>query len=88
MTSIERRIEGAEKDAEGRGVQLADGSSGNSHRGRRSGPQKGEVNVQRAIERTGVIVDRAPKGMVRSKENRTHWHKKYVRACIRMIGQH
>lgn len=78
LTRIEREIEGAEKDAVARGVQLADDADGRSLRAFRPGPQKGEVNVQKAIERTGVIVDRAPKGMVRSRENKTHWHKKYV----------
>ncbi|KAI9875769.1 MAG: hypothetical protein M1830_008015 [Pleopsidium flavum] len=77
LTSIERKIDGAERDAVGRGVQLADDANANPHRGHRSGPQKGEVNVQKGIERTGVIVDRAPKGMGRSKDNRTHWHKKH-----------
>lgn len=77
LTTIEREIEGAEKDAESRGVQLTDnGARGASRREYNSGHRKGEVNVQRAIETTGVIVDRAPKGMVRSKENSTHWHNK------------
>ncbi|MCJ1363666.1 hypothetical protein MMC16_002774 [Acarospora aff. strigata] len=78
LTGIERQIDGAEKDAERRGVQLAgDGGNGEAYRGRRAGPRKGEVNVLAAIRRTGVIVDRAPKGMVRSRENKTHWHKKH-----------
>ncbi len=74
LTGIEREIEGSERDAERRGVQLTDETS--NGRGHRAGPEKGEVNVQKAIEKTGVIIDRAPKGMGRSKANRTHWHKK------------
>jgi len=57
-------------------VQLTDNGDRRASHGHRLGPRKGEVNVQRALERTGVIVDRAPKGMVRSRENKTHWHKK------------
>lgn len=76
LTSIERKLDNAEKDAESRGVQLTDNGERGVSLGHRLGPRKGEVNVQRAIERTGVIVDRAPKGMVRSRENKTHWHKR------------
>ncbi len=43
-----------------------------------SGPMKGETQLRSAIERCKAIVDRAPKGMARAKQNKTKWQKKSV----------
>ncbi len=49
-----------------------------------SGPVKGETQMRTALQEYGVVVQRAPKGMARAKQNRTQWHKKFVpRVSIR-----
>ena len=73
LTSIEREIDLAEKNATGRGVVL-DGDV----RPRKQRYEKGEVNLKKALEKCGAIVMKAPKGMSRSKQNETHWDKRYV----------
>ena len=75
LTSLERKIGKADRETEERGIVLQAEANG-GYKNQRNGPMKGEVNVQKALERMGVIIDRAPKGMTRSKENLTHWHKK------------
>lgn len=80
ITSLERKLDEADRDAEGRGIALrAQPISG--YKNHKSGFARGEVQMEQAIQRMGVIVDRAPKGMTRSKENSTKWHKK---SCNRL----
>ncbi|KAL9104799.1 MAG: hypothetical protein Q9163_000297 [Psora crenata] len=68
LTSIEREFDRAEKEAISRGVLLEPEK-------KFLGPMKGEANLEAAIERTRVIVMRAPKGMSRNKVNETRWTK-------------
>lgn len=75
LTSLERKLDKADRDAEGRGIVLRAQPTG-EYRNRMSGFVRGVVQMQQAILRSGVIVDRAPKGMTRSKENLTKWHKR------------
>lgn len=79
LTSIEREIDQAEKNATSRGFIL-----GNEVRPKGQQFEKGELNVKTALERCGVIVARAPKGMSRSKQNATQWAKRYVSALLKM----
>lgn len=81
LTSLERELDRAERDATSRGVLLEQETSGNAakiHWRAKGlhGPEKGEVPLKAALERSRVIVVRAPKGMARSKQNETHWMKK------------
>jgi len=66
LTSIERELDHAEKNATSRGVVLEEDVR---PRGQRYG--KGEMALEAAFERCGVTVVRAPKGMSRSKLNAT-----------------
>jgi len=71
LTSIEREIDHAERDASSRGVVLEENLNKNKNK------QKGEVHLETAIEGCGVIITKAPKGMSRSKQNYTACTKKY-----------
>ncbi len=71
LTSIEREIDHAERDASSRGVVLEEARRKNKNK------QKGEVHVETALEKCGVIVAKAPKGMTRAKQNETACTKKY-----------
>jgi hypothetical protein len=81
LTSIERNLDRAERDAERRGLDVQEGHHENrkswKERGL-SGPVKGETQMRTALQECGVVVQRAPKGMARAKQNRTQWHKKFV----------
>ncbi len=66
LTSIERELDHAERNATSRGVILVDDVPSREHR-----YEKGEKALEAALERCGVIVVRAPKGMSRSKLNAT-----------------
>ncbi|KZF19436.1 hypothetical protein L228DRAFT_285854 [Xylona heveae TC161] len=78
ISGIERGLDRADRDADIRGIELGREENERARRSKwNSGPKKGEVNVQKALERARVIVDRAPKGMTREKENRTSWNRKY-----------
>lgn len=70
LTSIEREIDHAERDASSRGVVLEEARS------RYRNKLKGEVKLESALERCGVIIAKAPKGMTRSKQNDTGVSKK------------
>ncbi|KAK2870581.1 hypothetical protein FQN49_003077 [Arthroderma sp. PD_2] len=77
ITGIERSLERAEVDAEARGIDLvADADVHGRKARRRADHVKGEVPLQRALERSGVRIVKAPKGMTRNKLNTSHWHKK------------
>ncbi len=65
LTSIERELDHAEKNAISRGFVLEE------ERRRNNYPVKGEIQLKNAIERCGVVVTKAPKGMTRSKQNGT-----------------
>lgn len=70
LTSIERELDYGEKNALSRGFVLEE-------EGRRSKqPAKGETQFNAGIERCGVIVTKAPKGMTRNKQNGTICSKK------------
>ena len=73
ITGIERKIDGAERDTEERGIILVRQPE---IRKRQHNQVKGEVQMKDALARCGVIIDRAPKGMTRSKQNATNWAKK------------
>ncbi|KAL2044277.1 hypothetical protein N7G274_002982 [Stereocaulon virgatum] len=65
LTSIERELDNAEKDATSRGVVLQEPSI------KQSNPKKNVTRLEAALERCGVVVVKAPKGMTRSKQNDT-----------------
>ncbi|KAI9721980.1 MAG: hypothetical protein M1812_001938 [Candelaria pacifica] len=67
LTGIERAFDEADRDAEARGIVV-----GKPERPRPFS-EKGKIPRQEAIDRTRVIVDRAPKGMTREKDNKTRW---------------
>ncbi|KAL9021395.1 MAG: hypothetical protein Q9185_001403 [Variospora sp. 1 TL-2023] len=75
LTRIERQIDSAERDCESRGILLFGEGQNDAKRKGRS-PLKGEVSLQNAIKRCRVVVDKAPKGMSRQKQNATCWDKK------------
>ena len=78
LTSIERQIDTAERDARYRGFVLDDGITDIGEWKSRGldGPMKGEELMKKASKRCGVIVERAPEGMSRRKQNTTSWHRK------------
>ena len=77
LTSLEREFDKADRDATARGFLLDEMSA--EGRVVRGNPMKGEVAMKVALERCGVIVARAPKGMSRAKANHTQWHRKQRR---------
>lgn len=78
LTSIERQLDNAQRDADHRGVIIHDAASadGNWKAKGLDGPKKGEEPMRKAAERCGVIIARAPDGMSRRRNNATHWYKK------------
>lgn len=70
LTSIERELDYAEKNALSRGFVLEDEKRRSKH------PAKGETQLNSALERCRVIVTKAPKGMTRSKQNGTGCSRK------------
>ena len=79
LTSLEREIDRADRDATDRGIVLDEDTSGDKNT-KVVHPQKGEVPLQQALERSGVVIARAPKGMSRARANKTQWRKK--RHCV------
>ncbi|KAI9753401.1 MAG: hypothetical protein M4579_005173 [Chaenotheca gracillima] len=75
LSGLERHVESVERRLDERGIVEADARTGSKQRFR-----KGELNVLQAIERCGVVVEKAPRGMQRQKSNNTHWNKK--RKCL------
>ena len=67
LTSIERELDHGEKNALSRGFVLEE----EERRRSRKQPVKGETRFDAALERCGVVVAKAPKGMTRSKLNGT-----------------
>ncbi|EEP75485.1 predicted protein [Uncinocarpus reesii 1704] len=78
ITGIERRLERADRDAEHRGIVLDD--DGRKRKKRRSGEFAQEEALLKRIERSGVEMLRAPKGMTRSRQNHSTWSKK--QSCL------
>ena len=78
LTSIERQLDSAERNALERGFLLKDQDSEQPAWKQQglNGPRKGEMPMKAAIERCGVIVERAPEGMARRKQNVTGWDRK------------
>lgn len=78
LTSIERKIDGAERDSTERGVVLEHDHErgGGWRKGGRNGPIKGEVRLKEAMGNCGAIVRKAPAGMARAKQNKTFWNPK------------
>ncbi|KAI9703849.1 MAG: hypothetical protein M1836_007621 [Candelina mexicana] len=70
LTGIERAFDEADRDAEARGIVIDEPRRLSAFP---KNAKKGVILRQEAIERTGVIVDRAPKGMTREKHNQTRW---------------
>ena len=70
LTSIERELDRAEREATSRGVILADSSD------RKANKKRGEASLEAAVEKCGAVVVKAPKGMSRSKQNETSITKK------------
>ncbi|KAF2003282.1 hypothetical protein P154DRAFT_520237 [Amniculicola lignicola CBS 123094] len=63
LASIERGVERADREVQERGLGASDDV--------RAGPRKGEVG-DRQLQAAGVTVIRAPKGLTRQKQNKTH----------------
>ena len=80
LTSIERQLDNAERDAIERGFLLENENSKIPAWRQRglNGPKKGEMPMKAAIEKCGVIVEQAPEGMARRKQNATYWDRKCV----------
>ncbi|EFR01885.1 zf-HIT [Nannizzia gypsea CBS 118893] len=77
LTGIERSLERAEIDAEARGIDLVpDTNPDGGKTKQRSDKVRGEVPLQRGMEKSGVCIVKAPKGMTRNRLNSSHWHKK------------
>lgn len=78
ISSIERGIERSDKFiVEEKGLVGIKELLGNNENGRRrpQRPSKEGTPLGKAMERAGVIVDTAPKGMKRNKDNTTNWSK-------------
>lgn len=71
LTSIERELDHAEKNAISRGFVLEE----EKRRGSKQ-PLKGQKQLNAALKRCRAIVAKAPKGMTRSKQNETICGKK------------
>ncbi len=79
LTSIERKIDSASRDATERGVILyGDDDEEEGRRKRRKQLVKGEAPLKAALEKSEVIVTKAPAGMERAKQNKTFWNRRCV----------
>ncbi|KAL8902770.1 MAG: hypothetical protein Q9207_004398 [Kuettlingeria erythrocarpa] len=78
LTSIERQIDTAERDCESRGILLFNDNRNDAGK-KRHQAAKGEVALESAIKQRRVVVDKAPKGISRQKQNATRWDKKAKR---------
>ncbi|KAL8679395.1 MAG: hypothetical protein Q9186_004330 [Xanthomendoza sp. 1 TL-2023] len=76
LTSIERQLDNAERDADSRGILLY---NDNEKKNTLHHPAKGEVPLGNAIKQCRVVIERAPKGMSRQKQNETHWDRRAKR---------
>ncbi|MCJ1472467.1 hypothetical protein MMC13_001115 [Lambiella insularis] len=71
IAGIERKLDNAERDVTSRGIQL----HGTALSQNRAELKKGEANLREAIEKSGVIVEKAPSGMSRGLQNKSRWIK-------------
>ncbi len=76
ISSVERSLQKADNDAADRGIDIADDARGKYNR------VQARLNVE--IAKSGAIVLKAPAGLSRSKQNRSHYDYKYERRA-RMI---
>jgi hypothetical protein len=85
ISSIERNLERSEKIViEEKKLLAARGQRAEERDSRRKvgkrdtwvQAKKGDIHVHRAIEETGVMIDRAPRGMSRQVANGTTWNKR------------
>ena len=77
LTSIERQLDTAERDAESKGILLCGGKH-DELKPKAQQLSKGELPLQNALKQCRIVVDRAPKGMSRQKQNETRWDRKCV----------
>lgn len=63
ITGIERGLDDAERKLEDHGLQPESHAKGPKHEG----------SLRNAIQSTKVIIEHAPRGMSRQKQNKTHW---------------
>jgi len=70
LSGLERAFDAADRDADRRGISLL-------HAGapRATAPAAGS-NLERRLRECGVLVERAPKGLSRERNNNTRWHAK------------
>lgn len=68
ISGIERAVERSSDDVEARKI-------GGDPSGKHRLPTPGS-NLEKRIRETGVIVERAPVGMTRQKQNNTRWNQK------------
>ncbi|KAL9040322.1 MAG: hypothetical protein Q9180_001979 [Flavoplaca navasiana] len=61
LTSIERQLDTAERDAESKGILLYEGKQ-DGLKAKVHQPSKGELPLQNALKQCRIVVDRAPKG--------------------------
>ncbi|KAL8664929.1 MAG: hypothetical protein Q9202_002638 [Teloschistes flavicans] len=78
LTSIERQLDIAERHAESRGICLYNDRQAEARK-KAGKPTKGEIPLRAAIQQNRVMVDTAPKGMSRQKQNKTHWDSRKKR---------
>ncbi|KAL9025742.1 MAG: hypothetical protein Q9196_005487 [Gyalolechia fulgens] len=85
LTSIERQFDIAERALESRGIRLYDENRrGARKRGLKS--VRGQLPLENAIKQRRVVVDKAPKGMSRQKQNATCWDKNAIKK-LRLINR-
>lgn len=83
ITSVERGLERAERDAENRGIPLDceiktdEADTGMKRKRPNNWLVKGEAGFLRGAKTAGVRVVRAPRGMTRNKENTSKWNPKH-----------
>lgn len=65
ITTVERSLQRADNDVEQRGIDLAEES--------RRKLIKGQARLNVEIAKSGAVVLKAPAGLSRNKQNRTHW---------------
>lgn len=77
LTGIERSVTAASHDLERKGIRLEVGNGWN-----RPNP---ESHLQKSIDAAGISIHRAPIGMSRQKNNKTHWHTKSVLSAFSLF---
>jgi hypothetical protein len=73
ITKVQQDIDRAEDDTAERGITLVAAKAG-----RQGHPTKSKLEIE--YEACGVTVVKAPAGLTRSKQNKTHWHNRHK--CI------